>query len=97
MKSISLYDAYCFLQECKVIELEGRYLEPHILSFEEESDNEFLVLQWEEEYEGDNFIVEVVFEEGDNQMVEIEGRKLYLVNSEGDQEELLLLREMDLE
>ena len=98
VKSIPLYTAYCFLQECRAIDLEGRLLEPHILTYEEESDNEFLVLQWDEMSEDDEQVsFEVAFEEGDNQMVEIEGRKLYLVSTDGDQEELILLREMELE
>lgn len=97
MKSIPLYTAYCFLQEASAIDLEGRIIEPHILNYEENSDNEFLILQWEEDLDGENLVVQVVFEEGDNQMVEVDGRKLFLVNSDGDQEELILLREMELE
>ena len=97
MKSIPLYTAYCFLQEASAIDLEGRVIEPHVLNYEESSDNEFLILQWEEDVDGENFVIEVVFEEGDNQMVEVDGRKLILTNTEGDQEELILLREMELE
>lgn len=97
MKLIPLYTAYCFLQEASAIDLEGRIIEPHILNYEESSDNEFLILQWEEDLDGENLVVQVIFEEGDNQMVEVDGRKLFLVNSDGDQEELILLREMELE
>lgn len=97
MKSIPLYTAYCLLQESRAVDLEGRFLEPHILNYEDQSDNEFLILQWEEQVNEETLMVEVVFEEGDNQMVEVDGRKLYLVNTEGDQEELILLREIELE
>lgn len=97
MKSISLEDAYDLLKQCRAVDLEGRLMEPILFELEEEDKNEFLVLRWEEEYEEDLLDVEVVFEEGDNQMVEVDKRKLYLVSSDGTQEELILLREMDLE
>ena len=97
MKSIPLYTAYCLLQESRAVDLEGRLLEPHILNYDDQSDNEFLILQWQEQVDEETLMVEVVFEEGDNQMVEVDGRKLYLVNTEGDQEELTLLREIEIE
>ena len=97
MKSIPLYTAYCLLQESRAIDLEGRLLEPHILNYEDQSDNEFLILQWDETVDDEQVSFEVAFEEGDNQMVEVDGRKLILVNTIGDQEELILLREMELE
>lgn len=97
MKSISLEDAYDLLQQCRAVDLEERLIEPILFELEEEDKNEFLILRWEEEYEEDLLDVEVVFEEGDNQMVEVDKRKLYLVSSDGTQEELILLREMDLE
>ena len=97
MKSISLYEAYSLLQQCRAVDLEGRLIEPILFEYEEEDKNEFLILRWEEYFEGEELIVEVIFEEGDNLMVEVDKRKLYLVNSDGDQEELILLKEMDLE
>lgn len=97
MKSISLEQAYDLIKQCRAVDIEGRLIEPILFELEEEDKNEFLVLRWEEEYDGDLLDVEVVFEEGDNRMVEIDGRKLYLVDSDGAQEELILLREMDLE
>lgn len=97
MKSISLYEAYSLLKQCRAVDIEGRIVEPILFEYEEDDKNEFLILRWEEYYKREELIVEVVFEEGDNQMVEVDKRKLYLVNSDGDQEEIILLKEMDLE
>lgn len=97
MKSISLHEAYNLLQQCRAVDIEGRIVEPILFECEEEDQNEFLILRWEEMYKDEELIVEVIFEEGDNRMVEVDRRKLYLVSSDGAQEELILLKEMDLE
>ena len=98
MKTLQLYDAYYFLSRCAGLLLEGRYIEPILSEIEDDYENEFLVLSWEErvEVEEDIFqtsIVEVSFKEGDNQTIGLEGCTLTLTNSEGDDEELTLLQE----
>lgn len=97
MKTIPLYNAYSMLHECGVIRLEGRFLEPYVLAYEDDPDNDFLVLQWEDEHDGDTLLVEVAFKESDNQTVEIDGQKMVLMSIDGTEEELILLREMELE
>jgi hypothetical protein len=93
MKEISLYEAYSFLQQCPVVMLEGRPIEPTLMGYEDEDSNEFMSLSWEEEWEDELVTIEVVFVEGDNNKVELDGCVLSLVNSDGDQEEITLLKE----
>lgn len=97
MKSISLYDAFSFLRECRAIMIDGNCVEPYDVSYADDPDHEFLILQWEEEFEGDTFTVETSFKEGNNQMVEVDGNTMLLVNIDGETEEIVLLKEMRLE
>ena len=73
--------------------LEGRPIEPTLMGYEDEDSNEFMSLSWEEEWEAELVTIEVVFVEGDNNKVELDGCVLSLVNSDGDQEEITLLKE----
>lgn len=73
--------------------LEGRPIEPTLMGYEDEDSNEFMSLSWEEEWEDELVTIEVVFVEGDNNKVELDGCVLSLVNSDGDQEEITLLKE----
>ncbi len=93
MKTLELYDAYYFLSQCAGLLLEGRFVEPILSEIEDDYENEFLVLQWEQEYEGVLHTVEVAFKEKDNQTVGLEGATLILTNTEGEDEELTLLQE----
>jgi hypothetical protein len=94
MKSeIPLHDACHLLRHCIGVLLEGRFIEPHLLDIEDDYSNEWLSLQWVEEYRGEELDVIVGFTEGDNQRVLLDGSSLILVNSDGEEEELILLRE----
>lgn len=97
MKSIPLYNAYSLLSECKAVIIDGKFVEIYSLCYAEEGDNEFLILQWEEEVDGEVLDVEVVFNERDNFMVEVDGQKLIMTNTNGDTEEMILLRAINLE
>lgn len=92
IKDIPLHDAIYLLRTCSGVLLEGRYLEPHLYETDEGS-NEFMSLQWSEEYEGEELDVLVSFLECDNIKVPLEGCELTLVNSDGEEETLTLLRE----
>ena len=92
IKDIPLHDAIYLLRQCSGILLEGRYLEPHLYETDDGS-VEFMSLQWSEEYEGDELDVVISFNEGDNIKVPFEGCELTLVNSDGEEETLTLLRE----
>lgn len=93
MKEITLYDAYNILQQCSAVVIDGKLVEPSLLGYEESSENEFMCLTWGEDYENEDFIIEVAFTEGDNETVCVDGCKMYLTSTEGEEEELLLLKE----
>jgi hypothetical protein len=93
IKDILLHDAIHLLRQCSGVLLEGRYIEPHLHETEDENSNEFLSLQWQEEFEGEVLDVVVSFNEGDNIKVPLEGSELTLVSTEGEEETLTLLRE----
>jgi hypothetical protein len=93
MKTISLEDARYFLSQCTGVLLEGRFIEPIVFEIEQDYDNEWLILQWDE-IEGDNEgIVSISFLEGENQTVLLEGSKMTLIAEDGVEEELILLKE----
>lgn len=93
MKTLNLVNAYELLASSAAILLEGRALTPILVDLEYEPENEFLKLQWHEL--GLDF--EVVFTEGDNQEIQVEGSTLTLNNNEGVEEEIQLLTEVDIE
>ena len=90
---IPLQDAYNLLRQCIGVLLEGRFIEPHLFDIEDDYSNEWLSLQWVEEYRGEELDVIVNFTEGDNTKVILDGSSLILVNTDGEEEELILLRE----
>ena len=92
-KEITIESAYNLIRQCTGVLLEGRYIEPHIFEIEGDYSNEWMTLQWEEVYCGEEIDVVVGFKEGDNQKVEFDGSILVLVNSDGEEEELTLLQE----
>jgi len=93
IRDIPLHDAIHLLRQCSGVLLEGRYIEPHLHETDDEDESEFLSLQWTEEYEGDELDVVVSFGERDNIKVPLEGSELTLVNTDGEEEVLTLLRE----
>jgi hypothetical protein len=92
-KEISIQDAYHILRQCIGVMLEDRFIEPSIFDIEGDYSNEWLSLQWEEEYRGEILDVVVAFTEGDNQKVLLEGSEMTLVNSDGEEETVVLVRE----
>lgn len=93
---IPLHDAYYYLSQCKGVLIEDRFIEPIVYEIEEEYDNIWLYLEWETfTDEGAPAIVTVCFNEKDNQNVLLEGSSLWLINTEGEEEELILLKEWD--
>ena len=93
MNTISLEDARYFLSQCPGILLEGRYIEPVVFDIENDYENEWLILQWDEVEGSQEGIVSISFLEGDNQTVLLEGSKMTLTAEDGVEEELTLLKE----
>ena len=92
-KEITIQDAYHILRQCIGVMIEDRFVEPSIFDIEDDYSNEWLSLQWEEEYRGEILDVVVAFTEGDNQKVLLEGSELTLVNADGEEETIVLVRE----
>lgn len=97
MKEINLHQAYDLLQQSIAVVLEGRIVEPTLMGVQDDDSNEFMYLSWEEEFDNEDLIVELSFYEGDNQVALIDGSVLTLVNTDGDEEELVLVKEFDAE
>ena len=92
-REISIQDAYHILRQCIGVMIEDRFVEPSIFDIEDDYSSEWLTLQWEEEYRGEILDVVVAFTEGDNQKVLLEGSEMTLVNTDGEEETLVLVRE----
>lgn len=93
MNTISIEDAHYFLSQCTGVLLEGRYVEPIVFDIEGDYDNEWLILEWDE-FDGENeSVVTVSFLEKENQTVLLEGSKMTLMTPEGNEEEIILLKE----
>ena len=97
VKEVNLHQAYDLLQLSTAIVLEGRLIEPTLMGVQDDDSNEFMYVSWEEEFDDENLTVEISFYEGDNQVALIEGSNLTLINSDGEEEEFILLREFDAE
>jgi hypothetical protein len=93
MKTINLQNAFEFLVQSPAVIMEGEVLEPELYDLKQEPDNAFLRLSWHSK--GLDF--EVLFEEGDNEYVEVDGQFLTLTNTEGVEEQIELLAEFDAE
>lgn len=93
-KEITLQDAVKILNLCAGIMLDDRFIEPALFGIDNKDDsNEWMSLQWEEEYRGENIDIFVSFTQEDNKKVIVEGSEMTLVNSEGEEETFTLLRE----
>jgi hypothetical protein len=97
MKEINLHQAYDLLQQSTAVVLEGRIVEPTLMGIQDDDSNEFMYISWEEEFDNEDLIVELSFYEGDNQIALIDGSILTLVNTDGDEEEFVLVKEFDAE
>ena len=93
MKSLHLYDACYYLRQCTGILIEERFVKPILAELQDDYESEFLTLEWEDYQNGQELLVSVGFKEGDNQTIGLQGSKLILTNSEGEEEELTLLQE----
>lgn len=95
MKTIELYDVVYFLRQCKGILLGDVFVEPILYELEDDPENEFLTLEWDDIDEDDAkpVFVQVGFKEGGNWTAKLDGCTLILVNDVGVEEHLTLLQE----
>jgi len=92
-KEITIQDAYHILRQCVGVMLEDRFIEPSIFDIEGDYSNEWLSLQWEEVFRGEEVDIVVTFTEGDNQKVLLEGSEMTLTSTGGEEETITLVRE----
>ena len=93
-QEIPLREAFNILSVCAGVMLEHRFIEPSLVDIESNDDsNEWMSLQWEEEYRGETIDVIISFNQDDNKVVILEGSEMTLVNTEGEEETFALLRE----
>jgi hypothetical protein len=93
MNTITLFDAVFWLKQSRGILLEGRFIEPYVFGVEGEYNNIFMTLEWEELVDNIGVLVTVHFKEGDNQTVGVSEGVLLFINSDGEEEEIILIKE----
>jgi hypothetical protein len=96
-KDITLQEAFDYLRLAEGVILEGRVLDISLIGLEDDPHHEFAYLFWSEDIQGEMIDFEVIFKEGDNTQAKIDGPYMTLVNSEGEEEELLVLKAWDME
>lgn len=97
MREIDLVDAFNLMRLCDGVILEGRHVDLSLIGIEHEDDHEFAYISWSEHIQDQWVDFDVVFKEGDNQKVLIDGSSLTLFSSEGEEEVLVLLKEWPAE
>lgn len=95
MKTITLKEAYSILEEASAVIIDDNALTyPSISEIEENDDNEFFYLSWEDE---DGYIYDLVFREKDNKSIQISGSSMFLIDSEGEENQITILAPKNIE
>ena len=98
MKELDLIDAFNLLRVCDGALLEGRLVELSLIGVEHDPKNEFAYISWSEQIRGEWVDFDIAFKEEDNNIVLVDGPYITLINSDtGEEEELTLLRQWDME
>ena len=93
MKQIILEDAFKILENCSALIVDGyTLLYPILNKLDNEDIHEFLILKWT--HKGHNY--EVKYNEGDNQVIDISGSSMFLVNATSDVHQLTILEPKQL-
>lgn len=93
MKKITLLQAFAILQSAAAVIIDNIVIYPSLDEIRDSDENEFLFLGWE--YEDQEYSAK--FCEGDNQVAQIKGNILILIDDEGEETELSILIDADLE
>lgn len=95
MKTITLKEAYSILEEASAVIIDDNTLTyPSLFGIEEDDDNEFLYLSWEDE---DGYIYELFFREKDNKSIQISGSSMFLIDIEGEENQITILAPKNIE
>jgi len=88
MKEITLKEAYQILEDCSAVTIDDNALVyPGLNELTGDPQEEFLSLNWEEE--GEEYGVH--FLEGQNQNCTVSGCSLFLIDSEGEENQITIL------
>ena len=90
---ITLQKAYDLLQDCAAIITDSVVLYPSLGDLTGPANNEFLLISWNNEGEEYNRY----FDEGANKEVEIVGSSMFLMDTEGEVNQISLLNNWDIE
>jgi hypothetical protein len=94
MKKISLAQAFNLLDQGNPILLDNNIVcYPQLSQIENNPDNEFLLFAWEEY--GRDYCLK--FNEGENEIVDISGKSMFLTDNEGDSIQIQILEPILLE
>ena len=95
MKTITLEEAHKILENCAgVIADNCNFAYRHMADLEGSDENQFLYLSWDDN-EGQCY--DIKFAEGENKEVKVSGSSMFLIDIEGDEEQLTILQEANLE
>ena len=93
MKTITLQEAYQILEDCSAIILDNVVTYPCLSDLENSDENQFLYISWEDE----GLEYNTKFEEGQNREVKIFGSSMFLIDHEGDECQITILNQQNLE
>ena len=92
MKTILIEDIYFFLKQCDGVLIEDNFVVPTLDELQDDYSAVFLTLEWNVVQDGEEVLVGACFSEGDNQTAMLDGCVLTLINTDGEEEELTLLK-----
>lgn len=94
MKTITLKEAFQILEDASAIIVDDSTLVyPSLSELEDDELNEFMYLSWDDEGLGYN----VKFNEGENQEVKVSGSSIFLIDTDGEENQITILTTKELE
>lgn len=94
MKTITLKEAFQILEDASAIIVDDSILVyPSLSELEDDELNEFMYLSWDDEGLGYN----VKFNEGENQEVKVSGSSIFLIDTDGEENQITILTTKQLE
>lgn len=94
MKTITLKEAFQILEDASAVIIDDSTLVyPSLSELEDDDSNEFMYLSWDDE----GLEYNVKFDEGDNQEVKISGSSIFLIDTEGEENQITILTTKELE
>ena len=94
MKTITLKEAFQILEDASAIIVDDSILVyPSLSELEDDELNEFMYLSWDDE----GLEYNVKFNEGENQEVKVSGSSIFLIDTDGEENQITILTTKELE